>query len=382
MRAKKTPREFHKENLNLLQAKREKDTRNDLFGVTCRRLCFVFILVILVGITIYLGVSTKSLSHNVKEGKESARKEAVKMKKNITAVIVPTPKVPAKIRIEGEQVDIGGVQFIWQNVPESATLKGLIFLAHGCKHVPSEWFLSSSVCPECNGLPMEVSIAHYFSHRGYALVALRPYHNSAKSQCWHPNDKENVTNAINYVYEKLGSTQLTTPVFAIGVANGGIFLGNGIESLQITHKIKFTATAMLNCGIWHSNYKVNKYSPVLFVDTSRNSELCDYNNVTMHKMLGKGIPSAQIAGEPLSLYPEFFHDGTALKLLGHTAAAKSDKSYTVSLVNPNVISLEDSRKLFAAYQKAGFLWPANNILLKDPNIERFIQEYKEVIERL
>lgn len=374
MRAKKTPREFHKENLNLLHSKRERETRSDLFGVTFKRLCFVFVLVVLVGITIFLGISTKSLSQHVKDA--VVKEEVVPVQKNVTVVPLPETKVPTKVRIEGEQVDLDGFQFIWQNIPEtSGSLKGLIFLAHGCKHLPTEWFLSSPMCSQCNGLPMEVSVAQYFLQRGYALLAMRPYHNSAKSQCWHPNDKHNVTIAVNYVYDKLGTNQAITPVFAIGVANGGIFLGNALESLQITHKIKFSATAMINCGIWHSNYKLNKYSPVLFIDNTRNSELCDYNNATMHKMLLKGIPSAQLASEPLSLYPEFFHDGTGLNLLGQPSTAVLPK---IATVNSNQISKEDSKKLFDALLASGFLWPANYILLKDPNIERFIQEFKDV----
>lgn len=148
-----------------------------------------------------------------------------------------------------------------------------------------------------------------------------------------------------------------------------------MESLQVTHKIKFSAVAFLNCGIWHSNYKLNKYAPVLFVDTTRNSELCEYNNATMYKMLDKGLSAAQLASEPLQLYPEFFHDATGLKILGQ---AKS--IFTPSVRPFSQLSKEDSVKLFNGFKAAGFLWPATNILLKDPNIERFIVEYKEVIK--
>ncbi len=61
-----------------------------------------------------------------------------------------------------------------------------------------------------------MSIVRYILSRGHSVIAMKPLHNANKTQCWHPNDKEHVAVAMNYVYSQLGTSNGQTPLFAIG----------------------------------------------------------------------------------------------------------------------------------------------------------------------
>ncbi len=117
-------------------------------------------------------------------------------------------------------VMLGGTEFIWQRGLLSDSVrdqKGIVFLAHGCKHLATEWFPQNTFCRNCTqGMPMEVSIARYFVTHGYSVLAMKPQHNANKTQCWHPNDNHHLAAALTYLYAKLDTSHATTPLFAIG----------------------------------------------------------------------------------------------------------------------------------------------------------------------
>lgn len=168
---------------------------------------------------------------------------------------------------------------------------------------------------------------------------------------------------------------LTKLLYAyIGITNGGIFLGNNLEPMLGSQRLRFSAVALMNCGIWHANYKPDKFSAVLFVDTSRNSELCEYNRGTVVKLRDKGLAAEQLVSEPLPVTPLFFYEG----LDGGSLLGVGGRAYQTAPVANPVMSAAESRRLHSGLMAAGFLWPATYVLLKDPTLERHMQEIKLV----
>ncbi len=137
-------------------------------------------------------------------------------------------------------------------------------------------------------------------------------------------------------------------------------------------KFRLSAIALMNCGIWHSNYKPNKYAAVLFVDTSRNSDVCQYNNETAHKLLAKGIAASQLVSEPIPLSPDFFHRGLASDRFVNVAGTAAVD------IKSSGVTKDESRALFEALLAGGFLWPATSVLLKDPSLERNLADIRAV----
>lgn len=72
------------------------------------------------------------------------------------------------------------LQTLWE-LPAGAP-HGVLFVAHGCSHQGSDFWLKSPRCLECLGLPEEVAITRAAVKRGYAVVAVSSY--DRESKCW------------------------------------------------------------------------------------------------------------------------------------------------------------------------------------------------------
>lgn len=120
--------------------------------------------------------------------------------------------------------------FIWQ--PPTVRSErpgggGVVFIAHACKRQPFEWFYKSDDCPTCDPMPIQVSITNMLRKNGFSVMAMAPVENPAK--CWHQNDRVQVGQAMQYIVEATrgfyGSNSSRPAMYAIGVENGGVFLG-------------------------------------------------------------------------------------------------------------------------------------------------------------
>lgn len=61
--------------------------------------------------------------------------------------------------------------------------KGVLFVAHGCSHQGSDFWLPSPRCRHCLGLPEELRVTEMALRRGYAVVAVSSY-NRDGDKCW------------------------------------------------------------------------------------------------------------------------------------------------------------------------------------------------------
>lgn len=245
-------------------------------------------------------------------------------------------------------------EFVWMPATARSVKNpqgGIVFIAHACKRLPIEWFPMSEFCPTCRPLPIQESITTALRQHGYSVVVVAPVENLNK--CWHQNDRKFVGLAVQYVLEAtFGPDNRNIPMYAIGIENGGVFLGNSAESLGNTYRTKFSAMALMNAGIWHMNMKANQFPAVMFIDLARNGELCNHNNLTMYGIRAKDIPAVQYYSDPRPVSPDYF---------------------------VSIMSLQQSQALHGELKEAGLIWPASHVLLKDPTLERYRYEIIEVL---
>jgi hypothetical protein len=249
----------------------------------------------------------------------------------------------------------GKFEFIWQPPLAEPAVPGgggIVFIAPACKRPATEWFPRSEECPSCQPMPLQLSVVDQFRRRGFAVLVMSPVENKERSQCWHQNDRQPVGLAVQYVREATADIfPGAVSLYAIGVENGGVFLGNFAESLGITYQARFAAICLMNSGLWHMNMKAATFPALVFLDLARNGELCEHNSVTVTKLHDKGIDAAQFHSDPQPVTRDYF-----LPIL---SAAQSE-AYQKELIS------------------AGFLWPASYVLLKDPVTERYRFEMIEV----
>jgi hypothetical protein len=247
-------------------------------------------------------------------------------------------------------------EFIWQPPTQRSQHPGgggIVFIAHACKRLPNEWFSATPDCPLCDPMPIQVNLVNVLRRNGFSVMTMSPVENPAK--CWHQNDRKQVGQAMKYVRDATvgfyGSVDRKPPMYAIGVENGGVFLGNYAESLGLTFATKFSAILLMNSGIWHMNMKAATFPPVAFLDLARNGDLCSHNNVTMFKLREKGIPSIQFYSDPRPVSEDYFTP---------------------------VMSLNQSKAYHTELAKADFLWPYNSVLLKDPTSDYYRRDILSV----
>ena len=253
---------------------------------------------------------------------------------------------------------IEAVEKIEYFIPQGAVrgnVQGVVLLAHGCKVKASVWWpRDAQSCPDCQGMPVEREIIRHLVHRGYVPVTLSPWVNRKGSQCWADSDKNVALDVVSRVYHSLNLSN-TTPFYALGIANGAIFVERmACSSLLSRGGRNISAIVMMNGGIWH-NVDDKTYPPVLFLCMARNSDLCLHNNQTMTKLQARGALVKQVVFEPRPVLPSFFH--------------------TVG----NVLSLPESERLHAAFLKANLLWPGSHIFIEDPLFGSYAQNIKKIV---
>ncbi|KAL3945072.1 MAG: hypothetical protein SGBAC_000863 [Bacillariaceae sp.] len=132
---------------------------------------------------------------------------------SIVTTIIPTHQV------------IDGIDVLWA-APSRSYPSGMLFVAHGCNHAHTDWF----VCQQgCLGLPEEMAIVNLALERNLVVVAVSS--KNRHSKCWNPEvdgpRAAKVLQKISDKYVPVSSSPL--PIWAFGASSGGGFvsaLGN------------------------------------------------------------------------------------------------------------------------------------------------------------
>ena len=100
-------------------------------------------------------------------------------------------------------------------VPEK--VNGILFVAHGCSHSHTDWFLS---CKGCIGLPEERAIVAQALELGLVVIAISSTNRA--SMCWDPRqDVEPLGLVLQDMARRYGSS---LPIVLFGASSGGAFV--------------------------------------------------------------------------------------------------------------------------------------------------------------
>lgn len=104
-------------------------------------------------------------------------------------------------------------------------------MAHGCSHSRTDWFVKSESCPDCVGLPSELSIVKIALKYDLLVVAMSSQDRDRK--CW--NGKAD-GDRVAEVLKEFGRRYPDVPILAFGASSGGSFvsrLGERMESSNV-----------------------------------------------------------------------------------------------------------------------------------------------------
>jgi hypothetical protein len=210
-------------------------------------------------------------------------------------------------------------QCFWRCVLHSFCTSCIITSAHGCSHAGTDWFVKSSSCPSCIGLPIERTIAEASLAHGYAVLA--PTSQDRQSGCWSPADVPLVVNTIKHVLtheafvrpaQSTDTTKMTAaeakslPVVLLGASSGGAF----VAPLALAARDAGLIVAALCVQIAAPQVPGEMLSgvpPMLFVHMQRDAMTADRIAAVMQQRQAAGIKTDQQRVQPpLPIQADFF----------------------------------------------------------------------------
>ena len=171
------------------------------------------------------------------------------------------------------------VEYVFQK-PQLEVPVAMLFVAHGCSHSSTDWWPASSSCPNCSGLPVEMSIVREALRRGMLVLAVSSYNRVHK--CWTNRDVEEVSKIINHIYETKLSSNYDIPLYLLGASSGGAFVGY----LSTSKKLRPQTSAI--CVQISSTRDEHITAPVLFVLMQRDQYTLEAVQESKKKQLFSG----------------------------------------------------------------------------------------------
>ncbi|GJN17679.1 hypothetical protein PR202_gb04768 [Eleusine coracana subsp. coracana] len=114
-----------------------------------------------------------------------------------------------------ESVD--GARVIWE-LPAAGPARAVLFIAHGCRCRPENFWPPSPRCPGCVGLPEDVAITARALERRFAVLAM-----ASAGECWSMGSE--VIAAKSVIRSWAARNGLGgLPVAALGASSGGYFV--------------------------------------------------------------------------------------------------------------------------------------------------------------
>lgn len=247
-----------------------------------------------------------------------------------------------------------GTDLIWQ-VPES--LKGVLFLAHGCDQRAINFWDKSPQCPDCIGLPEERLLVLRGLAQGFAVIAI-----SSAQRCWTFGKEVLVVKDILEWW--IGRQKLEKlPLVALGASSGGYFVS------VFANAMKFSSIVLMIAeGMFERMDVKGDYPPTLFVhmpkDLYRQQKIDEYVEV----LKGKGIDVGVVECLEFPLSPNTLAD--RIPGLDQALSRKLFEFFLEKgFVDQNGYMKKDGRKI--KWKKA---LEEKKTLLLDEHLVRHIQE--------
>ncbi|KAL6614525.1 hypothetical protein ACP70R_036795 [Stipagrostis hirtigluma subsp. patula] len=192
---------------------------------------------------------------------------------------------------------VGGARAIWE-LPAAAPARAVLFIAHGCRCHPENFWPPSSRCPGCVGLPEDVAITVRALERRFAVLAV-----ASARECWSLGREVSATKrAIRSWAAKNGLGGL--PVVALGASSGGYFVSRLAAEMNLAAVVIMIAEGAFGSA----GAPAAVYPPAMFVHMPkdrRRAALVERNS----KMLMKsGVEVKELRSLELPLTPTLLSD--------------------------------------------------------------------------
>ncbi|KAL4441477.1 hypothetical protein ABPG77_001981 [Micractinium sp. CCAP 211/92] len=183
---------------------------------------------------------------------------------------------------------------------------GVLFMAHGCVHDAADFWPPSKACPECSGLPEEVSHTKQALARGYAVLAVDSRNRDFDNRCYsYETDKWGVKYILENWTREQGLQAL--PVFALGVSAGASFC---LKLPKIT-RINGVISEVL--GVAQESFATpdmlgDTYPPAVFIDMQRDTSMTQRISQSVDILHAHNVPATTIPVDPRPVTHSFFSD--------------------------------------------------------------------------
>eukprot|EP01084_Bolivina_argentea_P301538 520244_1 len=142
---------------------------------------------------------------------------------------------------------------------------GIIFFAHGCSHSATDWFMSSTNCPKCIGLPEERNLISYWLEHNFIVITISSQDRISK--CWTlKNDAKPIENILSSFKKKYNIEIL--PLFAFGASSGGSFVGSFAMNNDLINNLNIQGLIVQISAIPLHKYDLNSLKinvPILYI---------------------------------------------------------------------------------------------------------------------
>lgn len=236
-----------------------------------------------------------------------------------------------------ERRTITGVDVLLQQPAGPAM--GILFVAHGCTRSHTDWWHSTSttVCPDCIGMPEETAIVD-MALQEFGFVVLATSSVNRETKCWTKEDGPRVAAVLQQVWKEFHNL----PILLFGCSSGGGFVKGFL--LQQLNKMRVPIMGFI------AQIAASQLPPIedddppiaVYISQSRDTKKDKGNAKSVTILQSKGVAAKHIRLEPLAIASDYFHQRI------------------------ESISLQKSQQLVAALEKNKFL-DTEGFLREDPS---------------
>ena len=203
----------------------------------------------------------------------------------------------------------GDTETMWQR--PDGTVKGIFFIAHGCKHQGPDVFTEVTETGEkfeecaktgfgkCLGLPEEVTLRRYGLKRGYVVMSVSGGHGI--QSCWFGEaDIAKVEKAVAHIRkeEKL----MDVPLLALGASSGGAMVGllPGAESSSGLGHLSCIVPEVMGVDT-----ELNANVPTLFIHMPKDKRTAAKVDENIQDLKSRKVRVHELRAEPQKVTVEY-----------------------------------------------------------------------------
>ena len=239
------------------------------------------------------------------------------------------------------------LEYLYQ-IPTSKSIKGILFVAHGCSHQATDWFdKDEKLCPTCIGLPVEKTIVIKALKSNYAVLAMTS--TNRKHKCWSHVDIEPSAAVLKDFFNKLYTTNALekdtmVPIHLLGASSGGSYVGMMAMNMpRLGFRISSICVQIM--ALRGETPLAKTHSPIpptLYIHMVKDQHISNLVHDSIVRLKHENIPVEELQCKSKPITSTFFYD------------------------HGKVLNLEDSKKLHLALLENNYIEKTSYELIDDP----------------